>query len=218
MRYVTITKSQFLNNGTGIVPNAQDSEKFPPPEDNVITDNDVFWNNFDYYKGAPFKVGDSATGTVPYPIGVGILLFGGHGNTRRRTTASTATGWTASARSSSSLLKEPDAADLSGNSVTGNTLGAGGTDLNGHDLFYDGDGSGNCFGPNTGVNTMFPADGSTFAPCPFSGTNTFNKPPQDQAVSWALAPDHEAAWQRHPHAAKAGYTPLEIWTKSRGDK
>src|SRR5436190_5174878 len=50
-RYVTITKSKWFNNGTGIVPNALDSEKFPPPEDNVITDNDVFWNNFDYYKG-----------------------------------------------------------------------------------------------------------------------------------------------------------------------
>ena len=102
--------------------------------------------------------------------------------------------------------------------MTGNTLGAGGTDLNGYDLFYDGDGSGNCFGPNTGVSTMFPTDGSTFVPCPFSGTNTFNKTAQDQAVGWVVAPDQEAAWQRHPHAAKPGYTPLELWTKSRGDK
>src|SRR4051794_7604834 len=33
MRYVTITKSKFFNNGVGIVPNALDSEKFAPPED-----------------------------------------------------------------------------------------------------------------------------------------------------------------------------------------
>ena len=46
-RYVTITKSKWFNNGVGIVPNALDSEKFPPPEENVITDNDIFWNNFD---------------------------------------------------------------------------------------------------------------------------------------------------------------------------
>ena len=32
MRYVTITKSQWYNNGAGIVPNALDSEKYPPPE------------------------------------------------------------------------------------------------------------------------------------------------------------------------------------------
>ena len=80
-RYVTITKSKWFNNGVGIVPNALDSEKFPPPEQNVITDNDVFWNNFDYYKGAPFKLRPAATGDVPYPTGVGILLFGGRNNT-----------------------------------------------------------------------------------------------------------------------------------------
>ena len=51
MRYVTITKSQWFNNGTGIVPNALDTEKYAPPEDNVITDNDIFWNNFNYYAG-----------------------------------------------------------------------------------------------------------------------------------------------------------------------
>ena len=48
----------------------------------MISNNEVFWNNFDYYKGAPFKKGDTlVAGTIPYPIGVGILLFGGHGNT-----------------------------------------------------------------------------------------------------------------------------------------
>ena len=61
MRYVTITKSQWFNNGTGIVPNALDTEKYAPPEDNVITDNDIFWNNFNYYAGAPFKLKKQAT-------------------------------------------------------------------------------------------------------------------------------------------------------------
>src|SRR5205085_4586196 len=76
MRYVTITRSQFFNNGTGIVPNALDSEKFAPPEDNVITDNDVYWNNFNYYRGAPFEQRETAVGELAYPPGVGILLFG----------------------------------------------------------------------------------------------------------------------------------------------
>jgi hypothetical protein len=46
MRYTTITKSVFYDNAVGVVPNALDSEKFAPAEDNVIVDNDVFWNNF----------------------------------------------------------------------------------------------------------------------------------------------------------------------------
>ena len=61
MRYVTITKSQWFNNGVGLVPNALDSEKFAPPEDNLIVDNDIFWNNFDYYQGAPFPIRPSST-------------------------------------------------------------------------------------------------------------------------------------------------------------
>ena len=62
MRYVTITKSRFYNNATGIVPNALDSEKFPPAEDNVITDNDIFWNNFNFHEGAPFKIREDGVG------------------------------------------------------------------------------------------------------------------------------------------------------------
>ena len=70
MRYVTITGSRFYNNAIGIVPNALESEKFPPAEANVITDNDVFWNNFNVHAGAPFK--PKKTGVVPLvPIGTG---------------------------------------------------------------------------------------------------------------------------------------------------
>ena len=80
MRYVTITKSRFYNNGVGIVPNALDSEKFPPPERNVIVDNDIFWNNFNFHEGhPPFHVNDQATSAL-VPIGTGIVLVGGHRN------------------------------------------------------------------------------------------------------------------------------------------
>src|SRR6218665_1029905 len=48
MRYVTIKNSDFFNNGSGIVPNALDSEKFPPPDRNVISGKRIFWNNFKY--------------------------------------------------------------------------------------------------------------------------------------------------------------------------
>ena len=77
MRYVTITKSRFYNNAVGIVPNALDSEKFPPDEHNVIVDNDIFWNNLNFHEGdPPFEPREEGTAAL-VPIGTGILLLGG---------------------------------------------------------------------------------------------------------------------------------------------
>jgi hypothetical protein len=213
MRYVTITRSQWFNNGAGIVPNALDSEKFAPPEDNVITDNDIFWNNFDYYAAAPFKLHEQATGDVPYPIGVGVLLFGSRKTTvtNNRVYGNWLVGIGAIKQI---LLKQKDAADLIGNQVRDNQFGLGGADLNGRELFYDGSGANNCFGPNVGVQTTTPADGSTFAACPFTGANAFNGPAQAEAVDWTAGdPTHVKFWIRHPHAPKNGYTPMERYKK-----
>jgi hypothetical protein len=217
MRYVTITKSKFWNNGTGIVPNTLDSEKFPPPEENVISGNDVFWNNFNYYLGSPFVLNNTSVGNVPYPVGVGILLYGGHKNTV--TNNNVYGNWLVGIGGIQAItLKEPDLQTLIGNRVTNNKLGLGGQDLNGYDLAYDGDGSDNCFSGNSGVSTMMPNDPATFPGCPFTGANAFNATAQQTAFSWALAQNHEAAWQRHPHVSKKGFLPLEHWTKGRGDK
>ena len=210
-RYVTITKSKWFNNGTGIVPNALDSEKFPPPEDNVITDNDVFWNNFDYYKGAPFKLRPPATGDVPYPTGVGILLFGGRNNhiTNNRIYGN----WLLGAMLEQFLLKNADRdGTLVGNQFVNNDFGLNGTDLNGRDIFYDGNGSGNCVSGNTGVSTTFPEDGHTLVPCPFSGANRFDEQSRNTAVGFAAAPDQETAWIRHDHAPQGNLKPLERYS------
>jgi Right handed beta helix region len=218
MRYVTITKSQWFNNGLGIVPNALDSEKYAPPEDNVITDNDIFWNNFNYYAGAPFRLRKSATGT-PYPLGTGVLLFGGRRTTvtRNRVFGNYLVGVGGVQQL---LLKQKSAADLVGNQVRDNVFGRGGTDLNGRDLFYDGDGSGNCFGPNTGVAATVPAAGSTLVPCPFSGPNAFDQAAQIEALGWAASgastKDPAAAekfWIRHPHAPRGSVKPLERYAR-----
>jgi hypothetical protein len=211
MRYVTITKSQWFNNGTGIVPNALDSEKYAPPEKNVIIDNDIFWNNFNYYVGAPFKVRKSVAG-VPYPVGVGLLLFGGRRNdvVNNRIYGNYLVGVGAIQQV---LLKQKDAADLVGNSVRNNQFGLNGTDLNGRDLVDDGSGSNNCFAGNEGVQAMLPADGSAFATCPFTGANAYNAAAQAEALGWAGDATHEKFWIRHPHAPKKGYTPLEHYKK-----
>src|SRR5215204_772974 len=136
MRYVTITKSRFYNNAAGIVPNALDSEKFPPAEDNVIADNDIFWNNFDFHKGAPFKIREEGTAAL-VPVGTGVLLLGGRRNTveNNRIYGNYAVGV---ALIEGFLVQEnPQARDLIGNEVVGNQFGANGTDLNGRELAYD---------------------------------------------------------------------------------
>ena len=218
MRYVTITKSKFFNNGVGIVPNALDSEKFAPPEDNVITDNDIFWNNFDYYHAAPFKRRAGATGDFTYPVGVGVVIFGGRRN-RVENNRIYGNYLSGVLEVQQILLKQKDAQELVGNTVTNNQFGQGGADRNRRDLTYDGDGSGNCFAVNSGVATTEPADPAVFAPCgpdgTFSGANAFSAPTQTVVANWTLDADHETYWVKYPHAAKAGYTPLERYVKGQ---
>ena len=212
MRYVTITKSKWFNNGLGIVPNALDSEKYAPPEDNVITDNDIFWNNFNYGAGAPFTLRPTATDT-PYPVGIGVLLFGGR-TTRVEGNRVYGNFLVGVGAIQQVLLKQQDAQTTDGNVVRNNTFGADGADLNGRDLFYDGNGKDNCWGPNTLTSPTEPANGAQFVACPFSGQNTFDAPSQGTVLGWALDPQ-ESHWVKHEHAAKPGYTPLERYVKGQ---
>ena len=48
-KYVKITKSNFYNNGAGVVPNTLDSERFEPTANGIIENNNIFWNNFNYF-------------------------------------------------------------------------------------------------------------------------------------------------------------------------
>jgi hypothetical protein len=223
MRYVTIKNSDFYNNGLGIVPNTLTSEKFPPPSDNVISNNRVFWNNFNYFVGAPFKLRPSAVGDdVPYPIGTGILLYGSQ-NTRVENNdifGNYLVGFGEvpavlfdKSKCDAKVQCQGDPTVLSGNQVKGNRLGKGGADLNGRDLLYDGSGSGNCFESNTLMSPTVPADGKTFVACG-------QTPPEDSAalqegLTWAIdsTTDHEKYWLRHPHQAIRGITPLERYRK-----
>jgi hypothetical protein len=220
MRYVTITKSKFYNNGTGVVPNTLTSEKYTPEEDNVITDNDIFWNNFNYYAKAPFKVGKAAKDSTAYPVGVGALLFGGR---RNRIENNRIYGnWLSGAGMIQQFLitgKDPKNADLVGNSIANNQFGLNGTDLNGRDITYDGNGSDNCIAGNSGVQTTVPADQSTFAgTCPFSGANAFSGAVQQELITWALDDTHEKFLIQHPHAAQAGLVPLFHYSDYTGKK
>ena len=153
------------------------------------------------------------TGVVPLvPIGTGILRLGGRTNRveDNRVYGNYLVG--VAAVEGILLDKTLEARALIGNRIEGNTFGAGGEDLNGRDLAYDGNGNDNCWGPNTGVQNTLPSDRAVFAACPFSGANAFSKPAQDELVGFA-GPNALSGWIRHPHKAKAGYTPLEVYEK-----
>jgi len=209
MRYVTITRSRFYNNAVGLAPNALDSERFPPAEDNAIVDNDVFWNNFNFHAGAPFEPRTEGVAAIA-PPGTGIILLGGR---RTRVEGNRIYGnylVGVAAVEGIFLDKTREARALEGNRVTGNAFGLGGEDSNGRDLAYDGNGSGNCWGPNTGVQSTFPADPAFFPACPFTGANAFSQDQQSTMLGWAGA-NAVPNWVKHPHKPKPGYTPLEVY-------
>jgi len=214
MRYVTITKSRFYNNGIGIVPNSLSSEKFPPEEDNVIRDNEIFWNNFNYYGRTPFAKRKTATGDIPFPTGVGVLFLGGRRNLLEgnRIFGNHLVGVTAL---EALTLSEKDAAAkaLEGNQVRNNAFGLNGTDRNGRDIVFEGGGQGNCFSGNTGVESVFPADRSTMPECPSTGPNVFLEALRAEALGWVTQGNKEASWIKHPHAARSDVNPpLEHWS------
>jgi len=215
-KYVDIKNSMWFNNGDGIIPNSLDSERFPPNVDNRITGNKVFWNNFNYYLGAPFKKKKTEISStdIPYPVGGGILLHGGRGN--QVSNNQIFGNWLAGfAMIAGFQLKRATQQPLLNNQITNNAFGLGGTDLNGRDIGYEGGGSGNCFAGNTGVTSTFPADGSTIVPCTTPPTpNVFDQAARDQVIAWLVATDHEAAWVPHDHAPQAGLTPIEHWPPS----
>ena len=163
MRYTTITGSRFFNNAVGIAPNAIDSEKYPPAESNVIVDNDIFWNNFDAYRAAPFDA--KANEDFVYPPGTGVILLSGRENVVEGNRF-----WGhqlgAFIEVQNIFLKAKSAIDLRGNVVRGNRFGLDGLDKNGRDLIYTGNGTGNCFEGNLGVETTVPNDPAAFPACP----------------------------------------------------
>ena len=209
MRYVTITRSRFYSNGIGLVPNALESERFPPAEANVIASNDVFWNNFNFHAGAPFEPKQSDV--VPLvPIGTGILLLGGRTN---RIEGNRVFGhYLAGVAAVEGILLDEttEARALVGNRVSGNAFGLGGEDRNGRDLAYDGNGTGNCWGPNDGVRATLPADPAVFPTCPFGGANAFSLQAQSQLLGFAGA-SALGGWIKHPHKARPGVRPLEVY-------
>ncbi len=218
VRYTTITRSRWYNNGAGIVPNTLTSEKFYPPTGNVLSHNQVFWNNYNFYYGAPFKIPQISAADIPYPIGVGILLYGSQDTiVEKNDVFGNYLGGFAEIPAvhltGDSDPKVAEAAILRDNTVRGNDFGGHG-DLNGRDMLYDGSGSGNCFEDNTTRSPNLPANNGTFAACPGPNPNVLDSAVLGQALSISLGDpkdpaSFEAHWIKHPHPARKGVKPLE---------
>ena len=209
-RYVTITRSKFFNNGTGLVPNVLDTERFRPNEDNTFVDNDIFWNNFNYLARAPFKVRPNSLG-FRYPAGLGLLVFGGRRNVveGNRVFGNYLGG---TALISQFVLKDKANANVEDNVFRNNVFGLGGEDRNGRDMYYDGSGKGNCFEGNVLASSTLPEDGSTFAPCPGPSPNAYREDIRNLAITWVDEGTWEDRWVRTQHKPIDGITPLEHWT------
>jgi hypothetical protein len=217
MRYVTITQSEFFDNATGVAPNALESERFLPAEDNVVTDNDIFWNNFDYYRTPrafrPKKFG----GRYNLPPGIGVLMLGVR-TTRIDGNRIYGNYLIGVAEVVDFALEKPKNLKFAapvGNEVTSNVFGLGGQDLNARDIGYDGSGRLNCFEGNVLRSPTLPADGHTLAaPCPGPDPNTQDNSVLAEGLKWLNDSTHEAYWVKHPHAQHKGYRPLEHWSKT----
>ena len=205
MRYVTITKSRFYNNAVGIVPNALDSEKFPPAEDNIIIDNDIFWNNFNFHQGKPpFTVREDGTAAL-VPMGTGILLFGGRGNRveNNRIYGNYLGG--VAAIDGILLAKNPQAVSLDRNVDPGQHVRRRRhrRQRPRHQLRRQRQRQLLLAGRR---RLDVPRRSLDVHGC--SGKNAFSQDARNQLLLWTGS-GALTGWVKHPHAAKAGYKPLE---------
>ena len=226
-KYVKITKSNFYNNGAGVVPNTLDSERFEPTADGIIENNNIFWNNFNYFlpnssvKTVSNGLGQIGDLTINFPTGVGIVLLGADGWIVRNNNifGNFKTGaWTIS-----DPFNEGDNAISQNNQFIDNQMGRGGTDTNQVDFFNDGSGGANCFqgnssstfDPGTAPDSALYPTTCPAAPAPATGTGTSAadggqfadlvayvaaNPPETQQCSWAV----------HDHPAFEQFTPLTV--------
>ena len=227
-RYVTIEKSNFYNNGVGVVPNTLDSEPFEPSADGVIQDNNIFWNNFNYFlpnsrvKTVSSGLGEvEGIGTIQYPTGAGVVLLGSDGWKVQDNNIFGNFKWGAAIVSDP--FNEGDDAIARNNQFLNNQMGKNGTDTNAVDFFNQGSGTGNCFSGN--VSSTFDPSGTAtnaqlYPECPTSGVNpgqtgtSMGNVQQFGDLASYVTTDppenQECSWTRHPHPSFKSYKPLDV--------
>jgi hypothetical protein len=226
-KYIDIHDSDFYNNGIGVVPNTLDSEPYEPSGQSKIHDNNIFWNNFNYFApGSPVKTVSSGLGTlgdltIQFPIGVGVFVLGSDGWTIENNQIFGNFRW--GVAESSDPFNEGDNAISRNNQVINNAMGRGGTDTNAFDFFVDGSGSGNCFSGNNSSTFDLAAgasQGFVYPTCPApaspasgTGTSTGEANQFAKLVNVVLTnpPEkQECQWTKHPHPPFEDFQPLDI--------
>jgi len=228
-KYVDIHDSLVYNNGAGVVPNTLDSEKFQPNADGKIRNNDIFWNNFNYFlPKSPVKTVSGGLGmigdrTVNYPTGVGVVLFGSDGWLVKNNNIFGNFMWGAAS------FSDPfnTAAVNMNNTFVDNKMGKNGTDKNQSDFFNDGSGKGNCFKGNASSSFYVSPTAShpqsfLYPNCPApnsagTGTNqgdgANNLKGQVGALASLVLADpacsQQDLWLRHSHPDFKGLTPID---------
>lgn len=158
-KYVKIEDSTFYNNGAGLVPNTLDSEEYEPTGWLVLENNDIFWNNLNYYStNSPIEtvIGNGN------PTGIGIMLYGSDGVVSKNNNIFGNEQWGAATFSGPELfgVNTGDDAKNMNNQFIDNQMGRNGDDPNGnYDFFSDYSGGGNCWSGNTS-STFAPGNGS----------------------------------------------------------
>jgi parallel beta-helix repeat protein len=227
-KYVDIHHNDFFNNGIGVVPNTLDSEPYEPSGQSTIRDNNIFWNNFNYFApGSPVQTVSSGLGTIEglgtiqFPTGVGIFVLGSDGWTIENNQIFGNFKWGVAL--SSDPFNEGDQAISRNNQIVNNAMGRGGTDTNAFDFFVDGSGSGDCFAGNQSSTfaiygsatqqSLYPTCPSPGPPASGTGTSA-GEPGQFAALAGYVLTNppekQECSWTKHPHPPFEDFQPLEI--------
>lgn len=169
-KYVKIVESSFYNNGAGVVPNTLDSEGYEPNGWNYFEQNNVFWNNYNYFlAGSSFKTVSAGLGelsglTINYPTGSGFLLYGGANNVVRQNNVFGNYKWgiaSFSGPGESFVANEGNDAKNINNQILENSMGRAGADPNGeYDFLNDATGGGNCWAGNSAGSSFAPGSGA----------------------------------------------------------
>jgi hypothetical protein len=226
-KYMDIHHNDFFNNGIGVVPNTLDSEPYEPSGQSKIRDNNIFWNNFNYFApGSSVKTVSSGLGelgglTIQFPTGVGIYVLGSDGWTIENNQIFGNFRW--GVAMSSDPFNEGDQAINRNNQIVSNAMGRGGTDTNAFDFFVDGSGSGNCFSGNQSSTfaiygtatqqSLYPACPAPGAPASGTGTSAGEAGQFGALAGYVLTtpPEkQECAWTKHPHPPFEDFQPLEV--------
>ena len=237
-KYVVIKDSNFYNNGAGIVPNTLDSEPFEPNGSGVIKDNNIFWNNFNYFlpnsrvNTVSNGLGELGDQVLQYPTGIGVALFGADGWTVTDNAIFGNFKW--GVAMFSDPFNEGGDAVSQNNQVIDNEMGRDGTDINGgYDFWVDGSGLANCFQGNDS-STLAPDPGGQattaqlYPGCPgpagptpgASGTSNGDADLVGEQLDYVLsskppstekpAYNQECSWNRHSHPPFEDFEPLTV--------